>query len=249
MSKLGRKVPPNLQHVEKYPLRTLLEDPMEVLAIPPDGVEKGLGLPWWWKQHDQGQEGACVGFGTSAMQSVTNRLQRFQTTGEARTYRYDCRWLYLEAQLIDYWPDTPPEEGTSVNAAAEILRVKGHKRVQANKAGPIMLEHGISAYRWAQSSDEIRAAIYAGLAVSIGVNWYNAFFAPYDRNGELWIDIPQGNKVAGGHCVCLYRMSDKRRAFRFMNSWGASYPPMWIGYSTMDRLLSEWGEAVVITDR
>ncbi len=112
-----------------------------------------------------------------------------------------------------------------------------------------MLGHGISAYRWAVNHDEIRAAVFAGLAVAIGINWYNAFWAPYIMNGERWIDIPTGNKIAGGHCICIYRMSDRRQAFSLMNSWGADYPPVWLGYETMDRLLNEDGEAMVISDR
>jgi hypothetical protein len=249
MSKLGRRTPPNFEHVSRYPLMSLITDPTSSLYIPPYPRERSLGLPWWWKQHDQGQEGACVGFGCSAMSSITNRMQRYANTGQWMTYRYANRWLYLEAQLVDPWGDTPPEEGTSVEAAAKTLRNQGHRRVQSGKIGPVMPEHGISAYRWAQNHDEIRAALWANLAVAIGVNWYNAFFAPYQKDDELWIDIPPGNQVAGGHCVCLYRMSDRRQAFRFMNSWGASYPPVWIGYDTMDRLINEYGEAVVITDR
>jgi hypothetical protein len=44
-------------------------------------------------------------------------------------------------------------------------------------------------------------------------------------------------------------MSDRRGAFAFMNSWGPYYPPTWMPYSLMDRLIDEDGEAVVITDR
>lgn len=249
MSKLGRRIPPDFQHVSLYPLRMLIADPQHELIVPPAKTEKSLGLPRWWKQHDQGQEGACVGFGCSAMVSITNRWQRIQNTGKVMTYRYASRWLYIEAQLVDPWSDTPPEEGTSVDAAAQILWTRGHRRIQNGKTGPVMPEHGIATYRWAQNHNEVRAAIYSGLAVAIGVNWYNAFSAPFMRAGERWIDIPTGNKVAGGHCVCLYRMSDRRQAFAVMNSWGASYPPVWLGYSTLDRLLSEHGEAVVITDR
>ena len=246
---LGRRTPPNFTHVEKYPLRTLIADPQHMLAIPPDGTERSLGLPWWWKQHDQGQEGSCVGFGVSAMTSITNKLQRYQTTGQSVTYRYASRWLYGEAQLVDYWSDTPPAEGTSVDAGAKILHTVGHRRVQNGKTGPVMLEHGISAYRWAQNHNEVRAALYAGLAVAIGVNWYNSFWDADIVNNERWIDIPPGASVAGGHCVCIYRMSDRRDAFMFMNSWGPAYAPTWMGYETLNRLLNEYGEAVVITDR
>lgn len=247
---LGRRTPPDLEHVARYPLSTLIADPAHVLVVPPPGTEKSLGLPWWWKQHDQGAEGACVGFGCSAMMSVTNHLQRLVQTGSDVTYKYASRWLYLQAQLIDEWDDTPPGEGTSVRAGCEILRSTGHRRVQGTFTSAPSLNHGIAAYRWAVDVDEVRAAIYAGLAVSIGVVWYTNFDNPVTFNNELWIGrSPNLGTVRGGHCVCLYRMSDRRQAFRIMNSWGPAYPPVWIPYTVLQRLISEWGEISVITDR
>lgn len=247
---LGRRPSPNLDHVAAYPLAALIADPSSSLAVPPPGTEVSLGLPWWWKDHDQGAEGACVGFGSSAMMSITNHLERLENTGKDVTYRYASRWLYLEAQLVDEWDDTPPEEGTSVRAACDILKTQGHRRVQSGSVKPVSLEHGIAAYRWAQNVDEVRAAIYAGLAVSIGILWYENFDNPVRYNNELWIGRAANlGSVRGGHCVCIYRMSDRRKGFRIMNSWGAAYPPVWVSYDVTDRLIDEWGEFAVITDR
>jgi len=249
MNPLGRRTPPDFEHVSRYPLRTLIADPQEALVVPPAGTEKSLGLPWWHKTWDQGAEGSCVGFGCSAMTSITNHRQRLLATGQNITYRYEPRWLYHEAQLIDDWPETPPEEGTSVRAGCEILRARGHRRVQGGVVGPENLAHGISAYRWAVNHDEVRAAIYANLAVAIGVSWYAGFDAPYQKvpGGDYWISISGG--IRGGHCVCLFRMSDSRQAFRVMNSWGAFFPPVWLSYADLDRLLNEDGEGAVVTDR
>lgn len=246
---LGRRVPPDRHHIERYPLSALLVDPTDSMVIPPAGTEKNLGLPWWWKQHDQGNEGACVGYGSSAMMSVTNHYQRKLATGKDVTYRYDCGWLYTEAQLIDEWDETPPEEGTSVRAGCEILRSRGHRRVQNGVSGPENLVSGISTYRWAQGFDEVRAAIYAGCAVSLGINWYENFDKPVTRDGERWIGLSALGNIRGGHCVCLYRFSDRRQAVMLMNSWGAYYAPVWMPYDLLDLLLSEWGEGAVITDR
>lgn len=248
-SRLGRRIPPTFEHVNAYPLRTLLEDARHEFVIPPAGTEKNLGLPWWWKQHDQGQEGACVGFGSSAMMSITNHAQRLRATGKAVTYRYDARWLYLEAQLVDYWEETPPEEGTSVDASCQILHKRGHRRVQNGIAGPETIQHGIAAYRWATTVDEIRAAIHGNCAVSMGVNWYEGFHNPALHNGEWWIGRGDLGSVLGGHCICIFRMSDRREAFRIMNSWGDEFPPSWISYAVVERLIDEYGEFAVITDR
>ena len=70
----------------------------------------------WWDFYDQGREGACVGFGCSRMMSLLNRK------------RYDARWLWDWAKSTDEWPETNPgdDQGTSVRAACDILRSRGH---------------------------------------------------------------------------------------------------------------------------
>jgi len=243
MRPLGRRVPPDRQHVERFALADI------GLAVPPWGVEKGLGLPWWWKQHDQGAEGSCVGFGCSAMMSITNARQRWLRDKTAEAFRYDARWLYQEAQLVDDWDDTPPEEGTSVRAGCDILRLDGHRRIRFGVESDPDPAQGIAANRWATTVDDVRAAIYANLAVAIGVDWYSNFDDPELYFGELWIGRRVLGHIRGGHCVCLYRMSDRRHAFRVMNSWGAGYPPVWLPYDVLERLLDDNGEAAVITDR
>jgi hypothetical protein len=165
------------------------------------------------------------------------------------TYRYESRWLYLQAQLADEWDDTPPEEGTSVRAGCEVLRTIGHRRVQAGGVGEPNLAHGITAYRWATGVDEIRAAIAYGLAVALGVNWYEAFDHPTKVDGEWWVGRGDLGRIRGGHCVCIFRHSDRRQAVQIMNSWGEGYPPVWVPYNVIEQLLDEYGEASVVTDR
>jgi hypothetical protein len=242
VSRLGRRTPTDWVHVERYPLRAL------ALPVPPLG-RVNLGLPWWWRSHDQGEEGSCVGHGSSAMMSITNHRQRLLATGKAVTYRYDSVWLYEQAQLVDEWADTPPEEGTSVRASCRVLRDVGHRRVQRGVTGDPLAAHGISTYRWATTVDEIRAAIHTGLAVSIGVNWYANFDDPVLYPNGRWIGRGSLGNIRGGHCVCLFAYNDKAEGFKLMNSWGQWYPPAWVTYETMARLLVEDGEAAVITDR
>lgn len=116
----------------------------------------------WWSFYDQGQEGACVGFGSSRMMSLLNRE------------RYNARWLWDESKIADEWPDTNPgdDNGTSVHAAADVLRLTGHvpyKRSESTldyvlrdalQAEPTK---GIQAARWATSVDEIRAVLQSPL--------------------------------------------------------------------------------------
>lgn len=107
------------------------------VCLKPPSLVDPLG---WWRFYDQGSEGACVGFASSRAMSLLNRK------------RYDARWLYHEAQWVDAWAETPPEEGTSVRAAIDILRNKGH--VLYKKAEPD-LAHGILENRWAVTVEEV----------------------------------------------------------------------------------------------
>ena len=182
---LGRRPPTDWRHVDRYPL-TALPEAERPEGVPSsvgvnwyaefDRPVKGTDRRWrvatdgrltrirgghcvcfappnlkdhasWWLYYNQGAEGACVGFGESRAMSLLNRR------------RYDGRWLYKQAQLIDEWWNTPPEEGTSVRAGLDILRNIGHVRVYGKRPGSINPAEGIAANRWATNIDDWLAAI------------------------------------------------------------------------------------------
>ena len=89
------------------------------VCLKPEGVIDAIG---WWPFYDQGKEGACVGFACSRMMSLLNRR------------RYEAPWLYREAQRVDDWPGED-YSGTSVRAALDVLRSRGHRRVANRAAG------------------------------------------------------------------------------------------------------------------
>lgn len=257
--RLGRLIPDDFKHVEKYPLTAE--------SVPSKPVPVALGINWyhdfdnpvkkgnrywigldsknlgpirgghcvclepgdelnadgsiktrlqdsstWYKFYNQGQEGACVGFGSSRMMSLLNRK------------RYFARWLWDRAKDADAWPDTNPgdDNGTSVDAAMKVLAAKGHvvystKYDSFNQGRPGdayprtglsgVTAEGITAYRWARTASEVHSALKSPV-------------------------------------------SDKTGAVRVLNSWGSGYPPVvWLPDETLQRLIDEDGEAPVVTDR
>lgn len=242
---LGRRVPPDFDHVEKYPLsaaRDTITKPTPVVIgvnwysafdrpvkdktgtwwIP--DASKGLGalrgghcvclkprgvqdLPVWRAFYDQGQEGACVGFGTSRAMSLVNRK------------RYFARWLWDQAKLTDEFPDTVPgdDNGTTVRAALGVLKDRGHvvwargdasMNASADFAARDALaprpEEGIAAYRWITSMDDLLQVLGC--------------------EGLGYVEV--------------------------LNSWGESYPHLTrFPLSVIERLWREDGEVGVITDR
>jgi hypothetical protein len=240
VSGLGRRVPSDWKHVEKYPLRAVQPETVQT-------VERILYRPSvpWRMFYNQGREGSCVGFGSSEMMSILNGK------------RYDARWLWDQAKMIDEWPETNPgdDNGTSVRAGMDVLRTQGHVVSARGKDQPVSSAEGIAANRWATTVDEVRTCIANGVPVTIGVNWYGLFDQPIrrqvtTRSAEWWIDpnASLGN-IRGGHCVCLIGASDKRQAVRFPNSWGLDYPITWMPYPILERLLNEEGEATIVVDR
>lgn len=121
-------------------------------------------LATWWDYYNQGQEGRCVQFGVSRMQTLRNRKQY-----EVREDRPDNagRWLYFEAQRNDEWEGgaypgaTEFYEGTSVNAALNVARTQG--LIPKGKFAPVASE-GVSTFRWAKTADDALSVLrYGGL--------------------------------------------------------------------------------------
>lgn len=137
----------------------------------------------WWRFYNQGEEGACVGFAASRAMSLLNRI------------RYDARWLYQQAQLVDEWAETPPEEGTSVRAAIDILRTQGHIRWYGVKSRPPAdLKHGVTTNRWAQTVDEVIACLGSPKYYEIGgIPLLNSWGEGYER--EVWMPLETVQRV------------------------------------------------------
>lgn len=165
----------------------------------------------WYGFYDQGNEGACVGFGSSRMMTLLNRKQ------------YWARWLWDQAKATDEWPDTNPgdDNGTSVRAGLDVLANRGHVPWKASYSSlddqpsdyrqrdqvPAVVAEGISVYRWASTVDEVQAALQS-----------------------------PANQRSG--------------AVRILNSWGTGYPQrVWMPNETLQRIIDENGEVGLVTDR
>jgi len=243
---LGRREPLDRTHEEKYPVRAV-----GISGV--SNVNLVMELPYFHWEWDQGQEGACVGFGGCMTATVRNLYDRRVKGVKPYTHRYDPWWLWNEAKKIDPWPDTNPGDhnGTSVAASMDVMRTQGLIKVDGRSNTP-NIAYGIESNHWARTVDEMRACIARHQPISIGVDWHTNFDRPQaDASNEYWIGRGDwaATTVRGGHCVCVYGASDRRQAFRIKNSWGRSYPLVWLPYSTMQTLLDRGGEATIITDR
>lgn len=207
----------------QYPIRELIR--------PTKPATKLWTIPGGSPVLDQGQEGACVGFG------VTNELRFNPVPVPNLDAHFAHNVIYWGAQRIDQWPGgsypgaTPIYEGTSVLAGIKMAAKLGYYH----------------EYRWAFGEADLALALsYQGPAV-LGLTWFNDMFNP-DASGFL---IPTGG-VAGGHCILCIGINAEDGYYTVYNSWG----PTWgqggtarIHRDAMATLLANQGEACIPLSR
>lgn len=179
---------------------------------------------------DQGEDGACVGFG------IAHEMLLYPTPIRGLDADFAKQRIYWNAQRNDPWPGgaypgaSPAYQGTSV--------LSGIK--EAVKLG------AYGEYRWARDEPELALAVSWIGPVVIGVDWWTGMMDP-DAKGYL---RPTG-RIEGGHCCVVvgYALSGY---YTLLNSWG----PGWgnkgrarIRKDDMARLLAAQGDACVITKR
>lgn len=188
MNALGRLIPPDFEHVAKFPLTEL--------PTPPTQVPVAIGVNWYTNfdapiEADglytiragslgtiRGGHCVCLEPAPVAEEDLPQRWWSFYNQGaegacegfgharmQSLTHRltFDAFWLYHQAQAID--GITGKHEGTTNRAALEVLRTKGLRLASGAVAadngaiGAGNLAYGIKAYRWATSADDILAVL------------------------------------------------------------------------------------------
>lgn len=180
---------------------------------------------------DQGQEGACVGFGWTAktLADPFDADLSALKSGVPSDPTSFAHYVYNEAKKVD---DTPGEnyEGTSVLAGAKTIQSLGI----------------VKSYSWAFSVDEVINGILSTGPVVLGINWYEGM---YEAPGGL---LKVKGKLAGGHCILAigYRVGSTiaggKDTILLQNSWGPSWGNGGIAEITVTdlaKLLAKQGEA------
>jgi len=189
---------------------------------------KPRSYTWRCSQYlDQGNEGSCVGH-AMAHELIGRPVEVKGINGKTAKEQ-----IYWEAQKIDPWeggsyPGADPRyEGTSVLAGINILKRLGY----------------VQEYRWAFGLQDLILAVgYKGPAV-LGIPWYQGMFNVLPC-GHVHVT----GQVAGGHAILCKGVSVTKRTFTLHNSWGSAWGnggDALISWDEMDKLLQEWGEAVI----
>lgn len=179
---------------------------------------------------DQGQEGACTGFGLAAVINYLQWKNNNYTTNNLQVV--SPRMLYHMAQLYDEWAGED-YEGSSCRGA-----MKGWHRhgVCTNTLWPYRNTQGEVAFlspgkNWEQdaasrplgayyriektSINDLQSALYEVGAIYCSANVHNGWFLKKTKQPVI---IPYDPKVAGGHAFALVGYTED--GFIVQNSWG-----------------------------
>lgn len=197
-------------------------------------VGKKRPRSYTWKlglRLDQGNEGACVGFG------IAHELAAAPAPVLGLTNDYARQKIYWEAQKTDGMPGgaypgaVPFYEGTSVLAGVKVAQKLGW----------------MESYRWAFGIDDLILGVgYNGPAV-LGLQWFHGMRTP-DSDGFIH---PTGPLV-GGHCILTRGVDLLNERFRLPNSWGRPWGidgECFLSFKDMDWLLHRDGEALFFVGR
>lgn len=163
---------------------------------------------------DQGQQGACTGFG--AGHCLSCGMKPWPITDE------DAFQFYYWARKFDAWHGED-YEGSSVQGVAEGLKHMGF----------------LDAYWWCETMDEVLHAIAQFGAVEVGTWWKTGMWTP-DASGV--IRATGGND--GGHAYTIAGADLRRGLAKVDNSWGRRWGTngsAWLPLEDLENLLFRQG--------
>jgi len=178
---------------------------------------------------DQGSEGACVGFSTTAAILASPHKNKLK---DAQDFALGA---YKFAQFIDVW-EGEDYDGTSVLAGAKVMHKLGM----------------IDSYSWCFNTNDIVTALHQFGPVVLGIPWYSDM---YETDKRHFVNI--GGDLVGGHAIMVYGYHPRKYdyatrsrgpVFYWRNSWGKEYGRNGTGYirkKDLDTLMSQQGEACV----
>lgn len=192
----------------QYPLRAM------IVAV---AQPRSKHWPLFRVPLDQGNEGACVGFGW------THWLLAAPISIRNTNPAWSARAMYKAAQEVDEWPGSD-YEGTSVRAGAKVLQAEGR----------------IAEYRWAEDLQTTTDYIRSTGPVVIGVDWHEGMMDA-DVDGLIRVT----GRRTGGHCVCLVGANEDQAMAYGINSWGPGWGRRGrfkIPYEDLEKLVLNGGE-------
>jgi len=189
---------------------------------------------------DQGDEGTCVGFAT------VDGMKEYQERVEwNKDVQLSVRYVYSNAKKLDGMPN---EEGTSIRIAMKVLEKKGaapdrcwpYKPHQTDrpcaKADELAMPFRIERYVRIKTLDEMKESLFVNGPFVAGVYVFDSW-AKAEADGTVPMPKP-GDKIVGGHAICIVGYDDHKKMFKFKNSWSPRWGDCGYGYLPYDYVMN-----------
>ncbi|MCF6291616.1 MAG: C1 family peptidase [Desulfobacterales bacterium] len=178
----------------------------------------------WTNILDQGEEGACTGFGLAAVINLLNAKKR------NLQFAASSRMLYEMAQKHDQWPGED-YAGSSCRGA-----IRGWKNMgvcseddwpyESNKPGELTIDRACAArsciigayYRLRPEINDYHAALNEVSAIYVSADVHGGWFNPRAAGKKELALIVPGMDKEGGHAFAIVGYNDQ--GFIVQNSWG-----------------------------
>ncbi len=236
-----------------------LKDPRDLRDIPMGLVLPPIPLPdktdytvSMTPVRNQGNEGTCVAFA-----SVVG-IKEYQDSREyKKIIDLSPRYNYSLCKKND---GSPEEEGTYPRVAMKMLLSFGtpperywpYKPHQIDKpkhgADKAAMKYRIKAYARIKTNLEMKRSLVINGPFMAGVDVYESWFTEKASKTGL-IPMPiKSDQYQGGHAICIVGYDDKRKLFKFKNSWGDDWGDSGYGYLTYDYMKQYCVDAWSATD-
>ncbi|NQV69111.1 MAG: C1 family peptidase [Pseudohongiella sp.] len=176
---------------------------------------------------DQGEEGACTGFGLAAAIDVLNRKNAIQE------FKASARMLYEMAKKHDEWPGDR-YSGSSCRGAIRGWKNMGvcaetDWRFVSNKAGTLSVGRAVAArrnalgayYRLRPEVNDYHAALNEVDAIYVSADVHDGWWEPKAKSKNATAVIQPSSTPSGGHAFCIVGYNGD--GFIVQNSWGKTW--------------------------
>jgi hypothetical protein len=211
-------------------------------AFLPDEVDLSADFP---TPGNQGQQGSCTAWATGyALRSY------YENRNQSVAQRQARRTLFSPAFLYNQLHADGDCKGTAISRALELMQSDGVasldefpytaadcRRQPDDKVKAVALQYRIKSWRRLDETrpDDAKGQLAKGNPVVFGMNLSPSF----DRlKGDAVYDDTEAPRT-GGHAMVLVGYSDKRQAFKFINSWNTTWADGgfgWVSYRALGAL-------------
>ena len=202
---------------------------------------------------NQGQQGSCVGWATAYNYKTFQEKLDHKWDVKTNDHKFSPAYVYNQI-------NGGRDQGSSIDDAMNLIKNQGVCSLQAMPYSDrnytkrptaaqkkLALPHKSKSWGVTNGGDvnAMKAHLAAGDAVTVGIPIYSDFDRISSSNP---VYHGTGGGLEGYHALCIVGYDDSKKAFKFINSWGANWGINGYGYMGYDFIQRENITGYIMTD-